>query len=798
MERRIQIASVVTVTLLIVSTVFAWVTTQQTINATSHLDEALEIKYESYLLADELRQSSDDLTRLARTYVVTGKDKYEKQYFDVLAIRNGEKARPVDYHGIYWDLVAAGTNIPPNSNRTVPLLTLMKEIGFTDEEFEKLDEAVANSDHLVAMEVEAMNAIKGLYADASGAYTIERAPNRQLARQLLHSDEYHSEKAKIMTPVSEFYVIMENRLNDAVITATNKRNKAIERQNIAFIMMSLITVIMGVFLILFCIRPLRMLTNAMTDLADGKTETEVPCQKTKNEFGVLARHIAAYKANSDKIAELGEAERESKRRAMEQREAAMALQAEVEKTVTAAMDGDFTSRIEMDVSDEASRNISDRMNALMGRLDEATAEIVRALTDLGNGKVDQPLSLDGGGRFQEMEQTGDDARTRLGELIGKMSENAEKERMNNAQIRKQQEVSAQLQKEIDEIISDAQEGRFDKRIELAGADENATRIAEGMNHLMSGYDQTIEELISQFTALGQGDLTRELHLNSHGRFGELKDTANRTQTLLIDLIDNVSTSAESLQSAVNRLRADANTVSGSMQNQAASIEETSAATTEMTKAIKENAVSLSGASELANTVDQSAVGGSETMSAVVTAVEEIKNRSDKIAEIVSIIENISFQTNLLALNATVEAARAGEAGRGFAVVASEVRNLSLRASDAATDIASLINATTESVDEGVVLAHKAGTALGAISDDIGKLREKISTVSASGRDQALTFQEVEQAINEISNTTQTTAASAERSAELSDSLVDTATALRETLGRFQTPQTNKAKTVAAA
>lgn len=177
-----------------------------------HKVESLsEIRYESYHAADELRQSSDDLTRLGRTYVVTGDDKYEKMYMDILDIRNGKKPRPELYHGIYWDLVLQYGQKPKPDGATIALQQRMKDLGFTDEEFSLLKEAQANSDALVNMEVKAMNAVKGLFPDASGNYTVRGEPDINMAVQLLHSQEYHSEKAKIMQPIDRFFQKLEVR-----------------------------------------------------------------------------------------------------------------------------------------------------------------------------------------------------------------------------------------------------------------------------------------------------------------------------------------------------------------------------------------------------------------------------------------------------------------------------------------------------------------------------------------------------------------------------------------------------------
>ncbi len=168
-------------------------------------------RYESYKLADELRQSSDDLTRMARTYVVTGDPIYEQYFNDILTIRNGEKARPRNYGGIYWDLVSRASPKPTPDERPVALEQLMRETSFTEMEFGKLREAQRNSDELVNLETVAMNAVKGRFADGTGQFTIEGKPDLEMARQIMHGEEYHRAKAGIMRPIKEFMSLLESR-----------------------------------------------------------------------------------------------------------------------------------------------------------------------------------------------------------------------------------------------------------------------------------------------------------------------------------------------------------------------------------------------------------------------------------------------------------------------------------------------------------------------------------------------------------------------------------------------------------
>jgi sigma-B regulation protein RsbU (phosphoserine phosphatase) len=168
-------------------------------------------RFLSYQLADEVRQSSDDLTRMARTFVVTGDPRFEEYFDRILAIREGREPRPVGYHGIYWDFVAATGERPRPDGEPIALESLMRELGFTADEFALLDRAKDLSEDLVTLEEQAMHAVKGLFPDSTGAYSIRGEPDPALARRLLHGADYHRAKASIMAPVDEFVSRIDER-----------------------------------------------------------------------------------------------------------------------------------------------------------------------------------------------------------------------------------------------------------------------------------------------------------------------------------------------------------------------------------------------------------------------------------------------------------------------------------------------------------------------------------------------------------------------------------------------------------
>jgi signal transduction histidine kinase len=175
------------------------------------LSAAQRVHFESYRLADELRQSSDDLTRLARSFVATGDEEFARQYQAVLDIRNGRRPRPADYERIYWDLVTKERPQPRPDGATASLHDLMVREGFTAAEFARLAAAQKYSDALAQTEMIAMNAARGRFDDGAGGFTVKRTPDRARATEWLHDQAYHDKKAKIMQPIDDFYVMFAQR-----------------------------------------------------------------------------------------------------------------------------------------------------------------------------------------------------------------------------------------------------------------------------------------------------------------------------------------------------------------------------------------------------------------------------------------------------------------------------------------------------------------------------------------------------------------------------------------------------------
>ncbi len=192
------------------------VTTQDSIK------DAQERRSNSVMLADGLRQSSDDLTRMARLYVSTGEPRYREWFDEIIAIRDGTAPRPERYDLVYWDLVGPDDQRPRASGEPRSLVDLMEDAGFTAEELDLLHVAEDRSDALTIMENMAMNAVEGRFGGGEGQQAVNGTPDLEMAKQLVFGDEYMAEKTAIMEPINEFLVTIDRRTAKEV-SSLNRR-----------------------------------------------------------------------------------------------------------------------------------------------------------------------------------------------------------------------------------------------------------------------------------------------------------------------------------------------------------------------------------------------------------------------------------------------------------------------------------------------------------------------------------------------------------------------------------------------
>lgn len=284
--------------------------------------------------------------------------------------------------------------------------------------------------------------------------------------------------------------------------------------------------------------------------------------------------------------------------------------------------------------------------------------------------------------------------------------------------------------------------------------------------------------------IAEGDLTTPTALRD-GDTQSLMYAIERMRLELSRTIARIRQSSEAIDQGSREIASGNNDLSSRTEEQAASLAETASSMEELTATVRQNAENANQANKLSDATTASVAHGQEVISQVVSTMGEIRSSSSKVADIISMIDDIAFQTNLLALNASVEAARAGEQGRGFAVVASEVRNLASRSADAARDIKTLIEGSVSHVNAGAELVDQADSAMGEIRDGAQRVSDLMAEISAASQEQSSGIEQVNQAVTQMDQVTQQNAALVQQAAGAAGSLETQAADLYQAVVRFR-------------
>ena len=285
-------------------------------------------------------------------------------------------------------------------------------------------------------------------------------------------------------------------------------------------------------------------------------------------------------------------------------------------------------------------------------------------------------------------------------------------------------------------------------------------------------------------AIQQGDLTVPVHVKA-GDTGSVMVAVRDMQQRFHELVSAV-------RDNIGQLRATSDDISSGNQNlghrteqAASSLEQTAACMEELTATVRQSADSARQANQLATTAASTATKGGEVMQQVVSTMQDIHHSSQKIADIIGVIDGIAFQTNILALNAAVEAARAGEQGRGFAVVATEVRSLAQRSAEAAKEIKSLIQTSVDKVDSGTQLVANAGMTMNEIVQGVQRVNGMIGEISTAAAEQSDGISQVNVAVTQLDQMTQQNGALVGESTTAAENLREQAQRLAELVAVFQ-------------
>jgi methyl-accepting chemotaxis protein len=349
-----------------------------------------------------------------------------------------------------------------------------------------------------------------------------------------------------------------------------------------------------------------------------------------------------------------------------------------------------------------------------------------------------------------------------------------------------------IEHEIENIIASVKAGNLGERIVLTGKDGFFEKLSRDINELTDIIERVFGDMAGSLQSIAAGDLTNKITNDYEGVYASCKNDINASIDKLAEVFGKVREASEFINNSSEEIASGNNNLSQRAEEQASSLEETASSMEELTSTVKNNADNAQQANQVANNARQLAEKGGGVVTQAVEAMQEINDSSNKIAEIIGVIDEIAFQTNLLALNASVEAARAGEQGRGFSVVATEVRNLAQRSATAARESKELIQNSVQKVRAGTEFVNETGASLNEIVTGIKKVGDIVAEIAAASAEQSAGISQVNQAVSSMDEITQQNAALAQQASAASVSMSDQSANLVKLLEFFKTDTASSA------
>lgn len=341
-----------------------------------------------------------------------------------------------------------------------------------------------------------------------------------------------------------------------------------------------------------------------------------------------------------------------------------------------------------------------------------------------------------------------------------------------------------LMNEIHFINKVASNGELNSRVDPSKFLGDFQNIINGFNSMFDALADPLNEAISALQQLANKNLSAKINGDFKGHFADLKNSFNTAVENLEQMMHQVSTNAEKVNSVSVQISSSSQSLAQGTSEQASSLEEVSSSLNEMASMTRQNTSSTREATGMSKNASSKAEAGTNSMHRLSNVMDKIKVSSDETGKIIKTIDDIAFQTNLLALNAAVEAARAGEAGKGFAVVAEEVRNLAMRSAEASKNTSALIEQAVSNAEQGVGVTKEVVQNLQEINEQITKVNEVMNEIAASSEQQMRGIEQVNLAVEQLNQLTQNNAANSEESASMAKELSGQATEMLNMVESF--------------
>jgi len=458
--------------------------------------------------------------------------------------------------------------------------------------------------------------------------------------------------------------------------------------------------------------------------------------------------------------------------------------------------GDLSIRYQNPSSDEAGQ-AGRALNGLLERQQSAITQLNTVMGAIAAGdfsrRVDMPLA----GNFNTLKEATNNAVDSVSATMSSLSQVMVSLSAGDFSARMQGDVEGHFRKQVDGAMASMEEalgeigqvmqavaqGRFNQRVKV-DLHGDLNHLKTNINHSMDALEHAVQEITQIASAMSEGDLTQAMSYDYEGDLNDIALALNGTSASVAGIVGDVRSMAQDVGRGADEIARGGQDLTSRTSAQASSLEETAASMEQMASSVRLNADNSDKANQLMHNSMEQAQSSGAVVTQAVEAMSKIAHASQKIADIISLIDGIAFQTNLLALNASVEAARAGDHGRGFAVVAGEVRSLAQRAADAAKDITVLIQESSNRVQQGSLLVNQTGESLDKIKSSLDLVSTTVGEIAAASSEQASSISQVNQAIAELDSLNQQNSALVEESAAAAGALTEQASELNDLMTFF--------------